>query len=585
MRLVAAAALVAGLLPAAGTAAAEESPDAVMNTPSGQRFDRFIVDWDKDAGAQRSDRAAERSSDAAARGRGHEMRFERRMGGSATVMRTEQPVSRAEADELVAALEQRDDVASAEVDVLLQPTVEPDDPRYPEQWHYMEPTAGLNLPTAWDIADGSGATVAVIDTGITSHPDLDANVVGGYDFISDAEIARDGGGRDGDPADEGDWYASGECGVSGSANSSWHGTHVAGTVAAVTDDGAGVAGVAHGAQVVPLRVLGKCGGYTSDIADAIRWAGGGTVSGVPSNPNPADVINLSLGGSGSCGATTQSAIDSAVANGATVVVAAGNSNTNAANANPANCNNVVAVASVGRTGGKAYYSNYGAVVDVAAPGGDTSSGTSDGVLSTLNRGTTTPASPTHGFYQGTSMAAPHVAGLAALMIDADASLSPAEVESTIVSSARSFPATCNQCGSGIADATAALAALSGSPDPEPDPDPGDGTYANDTDVAIPDLGTAESPINVDRAGAAPADLVVSVDIDHTYRGDLVIDLVAPNGATARLKDSDGWDGADGVDQSWTVDASSVQAAGTWRLGVRDVYRGDTGTIRSWSLAF
>lgn len=578
-RLLAALGLTAAMLPATAAVAADDA--ATANRADGATFDRFIVAWADDAPEQRNDRAAERSADSEARQRGHEMRHERRTGDGASVMTSERAMTRAEADELVAELEERDDVVSAELDLLLQPLATPNDTRYPEQWHYQDSTAGLRLPSAWDDVDGSGTTVAVIDTGITAHPDLDANVTGGYDFISDASMARDGDGRDGDPSDEGDWYGSGECGVPGSADSSWHGTHVAGTVAAVTDNASGVAGVAHGATVVPLRVLGKCGGYTSDIADAIRWAGGGTVSGVPSNPNPADVINMSLGGSGSCGSTTQSAIDSAVANGATVVVAAGNSDTDAANANPANCDDVVTVASVGPDGSRAYYSNYGSVVDVAAPGGDTSGGSTDGVLSTLNSGATTPGSPTYAWYQGTSMAAPHVAGLAALVVEADGTLTPAEVESTIVGNARAFPGTCSQCGSGIADAAATVEAVLGGSTPPPSGD----TYTNDVDVAIPDSGTAESTIDVDRSGMAPADLQVSVEIDHTYRGDLVIDLIAPNGATANLKQSDGWDSADDVVETWTVDASSVAASGTWRLRVQDVYSGDTGTIRSWSLGF
>src|SRR5690606_7514122 len=133
----------------------------------------------------------------------------------------------------------------------------------------------------------------------------------------------------------------GECGGGyppQDSGSSWHGTHVAGTIAAVTNNGIGVAGVAYNAKVVPVRVLGKCGGLTSDIADAIVWASGGSVTGVPSNPYPADVINMSLGGGGSCSSTTQAAINTARSNGTVVVVAAGNENTNASNSNPANCN-------------------------------------------------------------------------------------------------------------------------------------------------------------------------------------------------------------------------------------------------------
>ena len=230
-RLLAVAGLVAMALPAAAATAADDPP-AAANTAEGETFDRFIVSWDKGAPEQRSDRAAERSADRTARRQGHEMRFERRMGGQATVLRSERAMDRAEADDLVAALERRGDVSTAELDLLLQPTATPNDTRYDEQWHYQDTTAGLRLPSAWDEVDGTGTTVAVIDTGITAHPDLDANVTGGYDFISDAGMARDGDGRDADPSDEGDWYSAWECGSPGSADSSWHGTHVAGTVAA-----------------------------------------------------------------------------------------------------------------------------------------------------------------------------------------------------------------------------------------------------------------------------------------------------------------------------------------------------------------
>ena len=167
----------------------------------------------------------------------------------------------------------------------------------------------MRIPGAWDVSTGSGSTVAVIDTGITAHLDLDANVLPGYDFVSDATAARDGNGRDSNAQDQGDWYAAGECGQTAAANSSWHGTHVSGTVAAVAGNSTGVAGVAPTAKVVPVRVLAKCGGSLSDIADAIIWAAGGTVSGIPANANPAKVINMSLGGSGACGTTYQAAID------------------------------------------------------------------------------------------------------------------------------------------------------------------------------------------------------------------------------------------------------------------------------------
>lgn len=255
----------------------------------------------------------------------------------------------------------------------------------------------------------------------------------------------------------------------------WHGTHVAGTVAAVGNNNKGIVGVAFGAKIQPVRVLGRGGGYDSDIAEAIIWASGGTVSGVPANATPAKVINLSLGGSGSCGSTFQNAINSAVSRGSVVVIAAGNDNMNVSNASPANCNNVIAVAANDKEGNRSWYSNYGNLIDVTAPGGETcvpnasltacqSATTAKGVLSTLDSGSTTPVAETYAFYDGTSMATPHVAGVAALMISASpTTLTPAQIEATLKSTARPLPGTCSGgCGAGIVDAYAAVAAVAGS---------------------------------------------------------------------------------------------------------------------------
>jgi serine protease len=222
-----------------------------------------------------------------------------------------------------------------------------------------------------------------------------------------------------------------------------------------------VAGIAYNAKIVPARVLGKCGGYTSDIADAITWTSGGTVSGVPANANKAQVINMSLGGGGACDTTTQSAINSARSRGTVVVVAAGNEATNASNSSPANCSGVVVVAATNRSGGRASYSNYGTIVDVAAPGGD--SGTGNAILSTLNSGTTSPGADSYASYMGTSMATPHVAAVSALMLAKNPNLTPDDIESRLKSSARAFPASCSGCGAGIVDASAAVdAAVGGS---------------------------------------------------------------------------------------------------------------------------
>ncbi|ODB86410.1 hypothetical protein A3195_12415 [Candidatus Thiodiazotropha endoloripes] len=179
----------------------------------------------------------------------------------------------------------------AEADLIMTPQLTPNDPRYAEQWHYFQQTGGINLPLAWDLAQGETTVVAVIDSGYQPHTDLNANLLPGYDMVSDEFAANDGDGRDGDATDPGNYAPS--C---NEYISDWHGTHVAGTVSAVTDNALGIAGVAYRAKVVPVRVLGRCGGYLSDITDGIVWAAGAEVAGAPINPNPAQVINMSLGG-------------------------------------------------------------------------------------------------------------------------------------------------------------------------------------------------------------------------------------------------------------------------------------------------
>jgi len=362
------------------------------------------------------------------------------------------------AREVMIAFARNPAVAYVEPDRLMRATLTPNDTNWSGQWDLWEATAGINAPGAWDIATGTGVRVAVIDTGITPHSDLSGQTVGGYDFISSSTTARDGNGRDANPNDEGDWYGNNECGIGYPAsNSSWHGTHVAGTVAAAANNAKGVAGVAFGAKVVPVRVLGKCGGSTSDIVDAMVWASGGAVSGVPANANAAKVLNLSLGGGGSCG-SFQAAVNTARNNGAIVVVAAGNDNTNVSSASPANCANVIAVAALNRQGSRASYSNYGAGITLSAPGGQ--GGTNAGILSTLNTGTTTQGSEAYAWYQGTSMAAPHVAGLGALVFSKNPALTVTQAENYIKNNVRPIPGSCSGgCGLGLIDAQATLQAV------------------------------------------------------------------------------------------------------------------------------
>jgi serine protease len=361
---------------------------------------------------------------------------------------------------LLSSLARAPSVELVEEDVLVQAQLTPNDTLYPNQWHYYEASGGINLPPAWDKQTGSGIVVAVLDTGYTEHSDLLDNILPGYDFIDDTFVANDDNGRDDDARDPGDWLSRWDCGFLNpprAVGSSWHGTHVSGTVAAITNtNGEGVAGVAFDARILPVRVLGKCGGYVSDIADGILWASGVTVGGVP-NPNPAQVINMSLSGAAACDATLQTAIDTARTNGTTVVVAAGNSNADAVDYLPANCNGVITVAANDRQGNRASYSNYGTLIDVTAPGGETDQVAADGVASTLNDGATSPGNENYVYYQGTSMAAPHVAGAAALLYATDASITPDDVAAALVATARPLPGSCSGgCGAGIIDANAAI---------------------------------------------------------------------------------------------------------------------------------
>jgi serine protease len=464
LALLAAAAAVVCAQPALAGGSDLAVLDAQALAQRSQWTDQLIVKYRKGtAGFARADAGALAKAHDVVNRAGLQMRLLRRDARQAAVMKLDQRVTVARLREIAQAVAAADsDIEYVEPDRLLQPMATPNDTRYVDQWHYYESTGGLNLPGAWDTSTGSGVVVAVLDTGYRPHADLAANIVGGYDMIKDTAVSNDGDARDSDAKDPGDWTTAGEC-YTGSAasDSSWHGTHVAGTIAAVTNNASGVAGVAYGAKILPVRVLGKCGGYTSDIADAITWASGGSVSGAPTNAYPARVVSLSLGGSGSCDTTTQTAIDGARSRGTVVVVAAGNSNANAANYSPASCSGVITVAAVNRSGGRAYYSNYGSVVDIAAPGGDMRSASANGILSTLNSGSTTPGSDSYAYYQGTSMATPHVSGAVALMLARNSALTPDQVESLLKSSARAFPATCSQCGSGIVDAAAAVVAAVG----------------------------------------------------------------------------------------------------------------------------
>lgn len=361
----------------------------------------------------------------------------------------------------------RDEIEYAQPNYLLHIVRTPDDPGYASQWHYFdngrgndEAPGGINLPDAWDTTVGDPAVViAVIDTGILpDHPDITGspNLAAGFDMIDDPFTANDGNGRDSDPSDPGDGTSAGECGPGSPPQpDSWHGTHVAGTVGVGnTDNDSGVAGVNWNSRVQSVRALGRCGGSIVDINDGIRWAAGLPVPGAPINATPARVINMSLGAGAPCSASpsTQSAINDAVAAGVTVVVAAGNEAQDAGNSFPASCDNVITVAASNFNGELvSRYSNFGADVEIMAPGGDTqrddnNDGNPDGVLSMVEGG--------FAFFNGTSMASPHVAGVAGLLLAQDASLTPQEIQDLITTNAilRDNQQCPEPCGAGLLNA-------------------------------------------------------------------------------------------------------------------------------------
>lgn len=350
----------------------------------------------------------------------------------------------------------------------------PTDPLYSaSQWNLKSAGGGADLPPAWDITTGKNTmVVAIIDTGVLStHPELSGRLLPGYDFITDPTRANDGGGRDSVPSDPGNWVTAAEAtGGCVAQNSNWHGTRVASIVAANTNNGIGIAGVDWQTKILPIRVSGKCvsplGTYDdTDLKDAIRWAVGLPISGVPANVNPAKVINLSLGRPSTCSLDIQGAIDDARKKGAVVIAAVGNTEGASALQNsPANCNGVIRVAAVNQSGGLAKYSNRGEAASLSAPGGEFTDPVT--LQTAADGGTTTPLNDgvIKGDMVGTSFASPHVAGVAALMLALKPKMNPQRISACLMNTARNFPTgtsfDCDNitCGTGILDAGEAVMA-------------------------------------------------------------------------------------------------------------------------------
>lgn len=363
-----------------------------------------------------------------------------------------------EARAIAEQLQLMDEVEYAIPNLILKPMLTPNDPSFGTQWSLDGAIGDANLPAAWDITTGSNSVVvAVLDTGYTNHADLDGNdyATDGYDFISDTTAAGDGGGRDSDARDEGDY-----CTTNSSTSddtSSWHGTAVTSVIRAATNNATFMAGVAWQARILQVRMLGRCGGTTDDLIDAMRWSAGLSVSGVTDNATPAKVINMSLGALAlECPTLLQEAANEIHATGTVMIAAAGNENIPAQYSTPANCNHVMSIAAHTQTGNRASFSNYGAV-DLSAPGVDM-------LVASYDSTTTYAAGPgagdtTSDTYNGTSFAAPMVAGVAALMFARDASINNYYVEQVLRESARDFPSgsSCaGVCGYGMLDAAAAV---------------------------------------------------------------------------------------------------------------------------------
>ncbi len=402
-----------------------------------------------------------------ARRTGIQAGYGRAMTGRLHLLRLAQGMSSAGIRGAAASLAALPEVLYAEPDRVRRIRLMPNDPRFTEQWHHRSvlPTEyGANIEAAWDLTTGApDLVIAILDSGmLTDHPEFEGRLVAGYDFITDPTTGNDGDGRDPDPFDPGDWTADGECeeGEEGEA-SSWHGTHVGGIAAATGNNEVGVAGVNWQSRILPVRVLGKCGSVDSDNIDAVAWAAGFAVPGVPDNPTPARVINMSFGGDGECPASWQVTLDRVWARGALPVTAAGNSSSTTPSA-PGNCNNITNVAASGPSGDLSTYSDRHAMVDITAPGGDSDrGGETSQILSTIDSGRQGPEGRSYGWQEGTSQAAPVVAGVISLMLSVNPNLSADQVREILKRTSTPFPTqTCTTeiCGAGIANAREAVAA-------------------------------------------------------------------------------------------------------------------------------
>jgi serine protease len=556
MRAAVLAAALSAALSAAAAAGAERAPSVSRSEPgttglahmTGQA--RVIVRFKADAALVRERAlAAHAAAPEAREALAHRARVlgQRRgitlAAGAAVDQRTQAVVASGTSSQALAdSLASDADVEFAVPDEPRRRFAVPNDPYYAAgpaagpavgQWYLRAPEgdvrSGIDAPAAWDHTTGSAdIVVAILDTGVRfDHPDLAGRLLPGHDMVSDDAVANDGDpGRDADASDPGDWVTSADAQTAAFQGcspepSSWHGTQLAGLIGAAANNGIGMAGVGWGVGMLPVRVLGKCRGFDSDIIAGMRWAAGLPVPGVPANPTPARVLNLSLGGGGTCSAAYRVVVNEVTAAGAVVVAAAGNS-TGQAVSMPANCPGAIGVVGLRHAGTKVGFSDIGPEIALGAPGGNCvnlGGACLYPLLTTVNPGTTTPVAGGAAYTDssdisvGTSFAAPLVAGTAALMLSVRPELRPSDVRELLRATARAFPdpatspdasvpmcrapggadqlechCTTATCGAGMLDAGAAVAAAITAVPPTPTPDPAPAPAPDPTPLPAPSGG-------------------------------------------------------------------------------------------------
>lgn len=481
---------LAGVMAVAGAARATASADeparviVKLRAPVVQLAEPAGPTWASAQSAASSERGARQRMWALGQRAGVSLSESRELGGRTHLARAQGMSSAALARRLAA----QSDVEYAVVDERRKPSAAPlasvpNDPLYAtDQWYLQDPQAtggqasSINAPAAWAITHGNpSVVVAVLDTGVRyDHPDLQGKLLPGYNMISSPVVANNGVGRSDNASDLGDWLTQAEkdahpevftskCPVQSS--SSWHGTRVAGLLGASTHNAIGMASLSWNVRVLPVRVLGKCGGYDSDIRDGMLWAAGVPVGGLPNNPYPAKVINLSLGAQGACSQAYRDVITELARRGVVVVAASGNTQGQAVEA-PGNCPGVIAVSAVRHIGTKVGYSSIGPEVSVSAPGGNcvnTSGACLYPIVTTTNTGVTLPAANSNAYTGpsdpalGTSFAAPLVSATAAMMLSVHPGLTPALIKQRLEASATPFPSSGAASGVGSCQAPGSTA--------------------------------------------------------------------------------------------------------------------------------